>query len=167
MIALQIKQVKQFMNKLLNSDCFDSFLLEEATISTYNNFIIDGHQNQEFYTQEELDDPEVFPYEFSTWYSLRGICFDLIKGKKTPTYFKFVLALMPEHVTSTLEKAGISSSNSLIKSFVITIKFDNTGLSITTGTSFQSFVLDKTPDLLWDTTIKKFLTSKEIDFEQL
>ncbi|MFI3212383.1 MAG: DUF5721 family protein [Eubacteriales bacterium] len=167
MIALQITEVKQFMNKLLNSDCFDSFLLEEATISTYNNFIIDGHQNKEFYTKEELEDPEIFSYEFSKWSTVRPICLSLVKGKKTPTYFKFVLNLMPEHVYSTLEKGNLSSFNTQIKTFVLTIKFDSNGLLLTTGTSFSSFVLDKSPDALWDTTIKNFLLGKQISFEEL
>ena len=42
MIALQVKEVKSFMGKLLGSSCFDSFLLEEATISTYNTFQLMG-----------------------------------------------------------------------------------------------------------------------------
>ncbi len=49
MIALKITNVKQFMAKLLGGEDFDSFLLEEATISTYNTFMIDGHQNRDFY----------------------------------------------------------------------------------------------------------------------
>lgn len=45
MIALQIKEIKSFMGKLLGTECFDSFLLEEAVITTYNTFRIDGpHQ---------------------------------------------------------------------------------------------------------------------------
>ena len=52
MIALKITNVKQFMAKLLGSEDFDSFLLEEAAISTYNTFMIDGHQNRDFYSTE-------------------------------------------------------------------------------------------------------------------
>lgn len=48
MIALQIKEIKSFMGKLLGTECFDSFLLEEAVITTYNTFRIDGRINREF-----------------------------------------------------------------------------------------------------------------------
>ena len=39
MIALQIKEIKSFMGKLLGTECFDSFLLEEAVITTYNTYV--------------------------------------------------------------------------------------------------------------------------------
>ena len=80
MIALKITNIKQFMGKLLGSETFDSFLLEEASISTYNTFFIDGHQNKDFYTTEEWNDQDIRPYDFSMWKTLRPLCFDLIKG---------------------------------------------------------------------------------------
>ena len=43
MKAYQIKDVKNFMGRLLGTDAFDSFLLAEASITTYNTFVIDGH----------------------------------------------------------------------------------------------------------------------------
>ena len=55
MIALQIKEIKSFMGKLLGTECFDSFLLEEAVITTYNTFRIDGRINREFYSDEEWE----------------------------------------------------------------------------------------------------------------
>ena len=48
MLALQIKEIKPFMAKLLSTETFDSFLLEEAKIQTSNTFIIDGHINKGF-----------------------------------------------------------------------------------------------------------------------
>ena len=73
MIALKITNVKQFMGKLLASEEFDSFMLEEASISTYNTFMIDGHQNRDFYTTEEWEDKEMRPYDFTTWNQIRPI----------------------------------------------------------------------------------------------
>lgn len=49
MIALQIKDVKHFMGRLLGTDLLDSFLLEEAVVSTYNTFTIDGRMNRAFF----------------------------------------------------------------------------------------------------------------------
>ena len=38
MTALELKVTKSIMNSLLASEQFDSFLVEEATITTYNTF---------------------------------------------------------------------------------------------------------------------------------
>lgn len=167
MLALKMKEVKTFMSRLLNSDCFDSFLLEEAAIQTYNTFTIDGHQNREFYTKEELEDPSLFPYEYSLWKDMRGLCFELIKGKKVPTFMKITLHLTPEASYTLLEQGGGAGYAASLKAFVVTIKFDQNGLLLTTGTSFHTFLPDKTPDLLWDNAFKKFLTAKNIEFEEL
>ena len=48
MIALKIINVKNFMAKLLTQDVFQNFLLEEASITTYNTFVIDGHLMEAF-----------------------------------------------------------------------------------------------------------------------
>ena len=93
-----ISDLKDFMNKLLLSDTFDYFLLEEGTIITANGFQIDGRVRKEFYTKEEQEDENLCPYEFSLWKDIRPLCFQLIKGKRTPLSFKFVLLLMPAHM---------------------------------------------------------------------
>lgn len=167
MLAIQIKDVKTFMSKLLSADTFDTFLLEEAQIHTFNTFTIDGHRNREFYTKEELEDPENFPYEYSCWKEIKGICFQLIKGKKVPTFMKIILHKRPEDAYTVLEEGGALEFADTLKAFVVTIKFDAGGLKLTTGTSFSTFIMDKTPDLLWDNAFRKFLAVKEIEFEEV
>lgn len=166
MIALKITNIKQFMAKLLGSEDFDSFLLEEASISTYNTFMIDGHQNKDFYSTEEWEDKELRPYELSTWKKLRPICFDLIKGKHTPTAFRFVLHLIPDHVAAILEKGDTAVTPQEVRAFVLNIKYDGATLILVTGTSFHTFLMDKTPDTLWDNAVKKFLAKREISYEE-
>ena len=165
MIALKITNIKQFMAKLLGGEDFDSFLLEEASINTYNTFIIDGHQNRDFYSSEEWEDKELRPYELSAWKRLRPICFDLIKGKRTPTAFRFVLHLIPEHVASILQKGDTAVTPQQVRAFVLNIKYDGTTLMLVTGTSFHTFLMDKTPDTLWDNAVKQFLVKHEISYE--
>ena len=63
MLAIQIKGIKAFMAKLLNTEIFDVFLLEEAQIQTANTFIIDGHLNRDFYTKEELEESNLVSYD--------------------------------------------------------------------------------------------------------
>lgn len=167
MIALKIINVKQFMSKLLAGKDFDSFLLESASISTYNTFTIDGRQNRAFYTSEEWEDPEIRPYEFTTWKKIRPVCFDLIKGRHTPAAFHFVLHLIPEYTASILQKGDTAVTQDQVKAFVLNIKYDGAGLTLVTGTAFHTFLMDKTPDLLWDKTVRQFLSRKEISFEEL
>ena len=167
MLAIQIKDVKIFMSKLLSADTFDSFLLEEVRIHTFNTFIIDGHQNREFYTKEELEDTESFPYEYSQWKDIKGICFQLIKGKKVPTFMKIILHKKPEAAYALLEEGDALEFAKTLKAFVVTIKYDGNGLLLTTGTSFSTFVPDKTADILWDAAFLKFLSSQGIDFEEV
>ena len=167
MIALKITNIKQFMGKLLGSEDFDAFLLEEASVSTYNTFFIDGHQNRDFYSAEEWEDESIRPYEFSTWKTIRPICFDLIKGTHTPTAFRFVLHLIPAHVESILQKGGSELNLQQVKAFVLNIKYDGTDLTLVTGTAFHTFLMDKTPDILWDRAVKQFLSTKEIEYEEL
>ena len=167
MIALKITNIKQFMGKLLGSEDFDSFLLEEASISTYNTFFIDGHQNKEFYTTEEWEDETIRPYDFSAWKTIRPICFDLIKGTRTPTAFRFVLHLIPKYTEEILQDGDTAVTLQQIRAFVLNIKYDGTDLTLVTGTAFHTFLMDKTPDILWDRAVKQFLAKKEIAYEEL
>ena len=84
MTSFQVKELKNFMTKLLTTDCFDSFLLAEASVSSQAEYTIDGHINRDFYTREELDDPQVCPYRFVRWSEIRPVCFQIIRGKRAP-----------------------------------------------------------------------------------
>ena len=167
MIALKITNVKQFMGKLLASEAFDAFLLEEASISTYNTFLIDGHQNRDFYSSEEWEDKEIRPFDFTTWKQIRPICYSLIKGTKTPSAFKFILHLMPDYLASILKEQDTTVTPQQIKALVLTVKYDGTTLTLITGTAFHTFIMDKSVDVLWDNAVKMFLDKREISYEEL
>ena len=53
-INIPSANIKSFMNSLLVGDTFDKFLLEEASITTFNTFTIDGHIQKDFYSEDEL-----------------------------------------------------------------------------------------------------------------
>ncbi|MCM1424673.1 MAG: DUF5721 family protein, partial [bacterium] len=132
MIALKIGNIRQFMAKFLAGDDFDAFLLEEAVISTYNTFTIDGRENRDFYTAEEWEDKEKRPYEFSAWKKVKPVCFDLIKGKHTPSAFHFVLHLAPEHTDAVLKTGDTAVTADQVKAFVLNIRYDGTVLTLVT-----------------------------------
>ncbi len=167
MIALKVTNIKNFMAKLLASEAFDLFMLEEASISTYNTFVIDGHQNKDFYTKEEWEDKEIRPYDFSAWKQLRPICYSLIKGTHTPVAFKFILHLLPEHTESLLEKNDTSVISSQLKALALTIKYDGATLTLITGTAFHTFTMDKSIEGIWDSAVKRILDKREISYEEL
>lgn len=166
MLALQITSLKPFMNQLLAGDAFDSFLLEEAVIRTANTFTIDGHINVDFYPPEERGS-DCIPYEFQAWSEIKGLCFNLIKGKNTPLYFKFILHLKPEQAAALFAKEKDSIDFSLIKALVLNIRFDNSKATLTTGISYHTFVMDREPDAIWDKAVTGYLAQKGIGFELL
>ena len=144
MIALQITSMKKFMNHLLIADTFDPFLLEEATVSTALTVTVDGHINKDFYPADERGE-DCIPWDLQSWSKIKGLCFDLIKGKHTPLYFKFVLHMQPDKAASMLEKAQVDPG----------------------GCAYQVFTMDKSADTAWDKALKKYLDLKGISYEEL
>lgn len=167
MLALQITALKPFMNALLAGDLFDIFLLEEATIATAATYTIDGRLNKDFFSAEEWEEKAANHCEFASWQDMKGICYNLIKGKRTPLHFQFVFHLMPVHVTSILDKGGATISRELLKAFVLTVRYDGEKAILCTGTSFTTFVPDKEPEKLWDAAFKQYLYKKGIACEEL
>ena len=165
MILYKIKDKKDFMGKLLAGDCFDSFLLKEAVIYGFVPYQIDGLINKAFFHDEAEDSTSFTAYEYAQWKDIRPVCFDLIKGRRTPTKFIFVLYLTPESMSAMFEKAGILVTESLVQNLILNIRFEQGEMSITTGVDYFGFTLDKQAEQLWDTTARKFLDKKEIVYE--
>ncbi len=166
MKAFRVKDVKKFMGRLLGTDAFDCFLLAEAAITTYNTFVIDGHVVKEFFTGDVNDDGILPPYPFSEWKDMRALCFDLIKGRRTPVNFRLVLHLKPESAEQILTDGQAQVTPADIRAFVLNIKYDGGALTCTTATAFYTFLPDRSPDRLWDEYMARFLTGRGIDFEE-
>lgn len=167
MLALQITALKPFMNALLAGDLFDIFLLEEASVAAAVTYTIDGRLNKDFFPSDEWADKTLHPYEFAAWKDMKGICFQLIKGKRTPLHFQFVFQLMPEYIPSILEKGNCATSADLIRALVLTVRFDGEKAVLYTGTSFTTFIPDKEPERLWDAALKRYLDKKQVACEEL
>jgi hypothetical protein len=168
MIALEIKTTKKFMNSLLVSQQFEHFLVEEAVITTFNTFNIDGHIVKEFFTNEELEELNNHQdVNFSSWKDIRPICFELIKGKKTPVSFKVVLLASNELIEKIAANPECGVAANLIRSLVINIRYDNGKVTCITGTSFTTFVMDKSVEKLWDIYVKHTFSEFGLDFEEI
>lgn len=167
MLALQITNTKDFMAKLLTGDCFDPFLLAEAAVSTAHTYTIDGHVNRDFFTPEEREDPDTCPFDFAPWQDMKGLLFQLIKGKRTPLYCKFVLHLKPQQVSKLLAADACSLPPEQIKALVLTVRYDGSHVVLTTGTAYHTFVMSKEPDAIWDKALTGYLSRKNISYEIL
>ena len=166
MTALQITSMKNFMNRLLTSESFDIFLLEEAVIGTANTFTIDGHVNKDFFKDEDDETALGLP-EFRPWSELKSLCFDLIKGKKTPLFFRFTLQLKPELAANLLKKENCDVDPEQVKALVLNIRYDGTKAVLTTATAYHTFLLSKEPDAIWDRAVAKYLDREGITFSFL
>lgn len=164
MILCKMKDKKDFIGKLLASECFDSFLLKEANIYGFIPFQMDGHINKAFFHPDDVDAAPFLTYEYAQWKDVRPICFDLIKGKRTPTRFSFVLYLKMEAMEAMFKKAGISQADSLVQNLILNIRFEQGEMTITTGVDYSGFTLDKQAEQLWDATARKFLDKKGIEY---
>ena len=167
MQALELTDVKTFMNKFLKSDIFDHFLLQEAVITSAASYVIDGRVNKGFYSENELEELGLADKTFLPFGMLRNNFFDLIKGKKTPSSFKFILLLSPGNLKRTLDSISSSFTENDITGVFINIRYQNQLLSLTTGISYRIFSPDKTLDNEWDRLVRQFLKQHGIPFEEL
>ncbi len=159
MIAVKIKNIKQFMNLLFNTDSFDSFTLEEASIKTMACFNIDGLYEKDYFDDPGEENAPSFPDPYTPWRLIKPLCRDIIKGKHTPIFMKFVL----HGDTGFMEDPSFLG----VKALILMIRFESTGLSITTGTSMKEFILGSDTDRLWDEEVRRLLTSLNVEYEEL
>lgn len=167
MTALELTDIGDFMNKLLRTDAFDHFLLQEASISAGATYIIDGHITEGYYTDEELEDQSLKGLRMLPFSYLRGKCFDLIKGRKTPTSFKFIFLLSPENLANTLRSLDSSFSPEDISGIYINIKYQNQLLTLTSGVSYATYSMDRSLEGGWDRLVTRFLSQKGISWEAI
>lgn len=158
-----IMNTKNCMSALLLSDLFDTFSFIGGEITTYCTFQIDGTYHPEFYPENEEITPEIY----IRWNQIRKYCLSLIKGKQTPLHFHFILSLSPEQLESLLQKEALPFRTTDIKGLYLNFRFDGTRLTCTTGTSFHTFVLDKSLERLWDSTARKIFLKKGLEFEEI
>ncbi len=166
MLALHIPNVKNFMNGMLVGNLLDPFLMVEGSLVTAISYTFDGHLILDFYPPEERN-AESHPYEYQPWNEAKGIVLSLIKGSNTPICMRFMLELMPEKAEEMLKKASPDTDFSQLKALILNIKYENGAITLTTGTSYRTFVMSHDADIVWDKSIQKYLSGKGIEFDLL
>lgn len=173
MKLIKITNIKQFMNKLLIENAFDSFLISEAIIKTANSFVIDGHINNEFYSENEIAEMKadaelenrIYSDKLSRWSKIKPFALSIIKGNKTPIFFKISFYLAGENVNKLLSSAETSIKASDIDGLSLIVKYQENELTITSSVSLKIFSLDKSLEKIWDDMVMKFMTSHDITYE--
>ncbi len=166
MIAIKINNKKEFMSKLLVSELFDDFLVEEAVIDTFNTFHIDGKLHKDFYRSDPDFDEESFTATLSSWETLKPVCYSLIKGKRTPLCFKLIFHADEKKLESIIKSADAALQPKDI-TLGLNIRFSNGDVTLTTGTAYSVFTLDKSIEKAWDSFIPSFLENSGISTEIL
>ncbi len=118
MISIELTDTKDFMNKLLRTEIFDNFLLQEAVITKAASYVIDGHLQKGFYSSTELEENGIVGYSILPFRMLRTNCFDLIKGQTDSIVIQVcVFLLSPENMEHTLSSLHSAFTVSDISGF--------------------------------------------------
>lgn len=164
MLALKINTTKTFMHKLLIGDAFHVFSLVEASITTFNQFHIDGKLHMDFFdtdTEQQLSADKII---YSSWGDVKAYCYSIIRGKLPPLQFKFIMRLSPSQINILPANNIFSFSDSELSDLFLNIQFKNNELLCTTGIFSQIFTLDKTSETTWDNAVLDFFRYHQIDF---
>ncbi|MCR4893032.1 MAG: DUF5721 family protein [Lachnospiraceae bacterium] len=146
------------MSLLFAEHFFDAWHLSEGTIRTFVTYTIDGRYEKEFFHNGERAEEDACP--FVSWGILRESCLNLIKGRNTPLYMKFVLRKEPADFPALPDGDNVDA-------LLLLIRFDSSGLVLTSGLSQKSFTMDKDAEEFWDKELRKLILSTGIAEEEL
>ncbi|MCL2699639.1 MAG: DUF5721 family protein [Defluviitaleaceae bacterium] len=129
-------EVREFMNKLLREDVFDSFEARGVEISSFARFEIDGVSGE----------------SCCSWGEMRPYVFNIIKGRR-PKAFKIVLSLPVEQARALHENAA---------AYFLNFMFDGGEILCTAAAAEKSFSLDRAAEGAWQEFVTEFFKSKQI-----
>ena len=162
MIALKIEEQKVFTSGLFVGEMFDSFLVREVQIVTFNTFSIDGRIRRGYYSAEESEERNL--EEFSQWKTIKPFCFSVIKGKHLPESFRVVLMLSEDAKGRLLSKRLPQTSAETVGGLYLNIQYENNEMRVVTGTSMKTFTMDKSVEWEWDACVREFLKKWKVAF---
>ncbi len=153
MLAFKIEDadIKDFMDKLFRGNSFDGLEVRSIELETIVRYEINGGINKQYLKDNE-------ERYFAKWSELKGIIFQLIKGKKKPKLMKIIFSLDENAVKNIDPNAAAAFLN---------ISYENNAIMGTTGTSQKNFSLDKSFDIKWEDIIKKFFKKNNIFIKEL
>ena len=160
MRALKVEDIRSFTRALFMQDCFDGFLLGEAEFSTFCSFSVDGRVERSWFTDEELEKEQIEAYV--RWGRVRELCFQLIRGRKTPSSFRITLRLAPGERERFLREAGYAVDAEQIGSFLLNLRFEKGELSCVSLASLNCFPPERSLEEAWDQWAQRFFRGYEL-----
>lgn len=143
MHAINILDIKPFMQLLFQTNALDQYQFVSATIQTDMTYTLDGHINHSFFDEEELSSHSLTDISYLPWQLAKEKIFLLIKGKRTPSQLKIVLKADSSHINALLESTKSSLNSNDIDGLFLNIIFQENTLNVTCGISYKIFTLDK------------------------
>lgn len=102
--------------------------------------------------------------EFSSWRTIKPVCFSLIRGKRLPETFRIVLCLSEEARSRFVQAHAPGILPEQAGGLYINIQYENQEMTCVTGTSMNVFTMDRTLEREWDESVKQFLKRSGIAF---
>lgn len=136
------------MNNLFFGDIFDNMMVTSCTINTITQITISGVKSKKW--DDEIDNNNVINNShYCVWKEIKKIVYDVIKGKKTPSLLKVDFVVR----SGELNDYGI-----------ITLKYEDEKLTLSTGYMQGEFRLDNSMQKLWDKNMLELLNSRQINY---
>jgi len=159
-IALQVEDVKNFMNKLFKDVTFDEFEVVSVDLQQGISYTIDGALQLQFY--DSLEKELLNDQKYIKWSELKGTVFSIIKGNKTPSTMKIVFVVSQKSKLNLVNKSSSVYQPEDVNGFYLNIIFDASGLKIVTGINYKLFSLDKSIENYYDDSILRFFSKNDI-----
>ncbi len=164
MLSLTIKDLKQFMNKLLIGDTFDNMCLSEAYICTSCSYTIDGKLNTHFYNEDELKSMPSSRY--TSWKNIKPFAFSIIKGRKVPELLKITFVLPEAVVAKLILDNDLNFDPDCVNGLFLNVRYQDGTVTMTTASSLSTFTLDRSLDETFERYILNFLSDADIPYEE-
>lgn len=162
MVALEITEIGALIRQMLKENMFDHFLLQEAVIATACEHQIDGSITEGYYTEEEKTQMGLSGCRYLPFSFLRPVCFEIMKGKRKPVFFRFVFLLSPKNQESTILHSGCSYRPEDVSGMFLNLTYKNDRLTCTTGISYHIFSMDRSLEQEWDRLAAVFFRQHQI-----
>lgn len=165
MQAINILDIKPFMQLLFQFNTLDKYQFVSATIQTDMTYSLDGHINHSFFNEDDLISYGLTESTYLSWHLAKEKVFLLIKGKTTPTQLKIVLRANQEDTTKLLTTTKSSLNPNDIDGLFINILFQENKLNVICGISYKIFTLDKNLENEFSNNIITLFKSSNITCE--
>ncbi len=143
---------KTCMSHLLLKETFDRYLFIEGEATTFSTFTVDGFLHKDFFDEA----PEE---AYARWQDVRAFFRDIMKGTRTPLRFQIVLSMPASAYAAFLAQQGVTGiSAGEVKGLYLNFHYDGETLTCVSGTSTQTFTLDKSLEETWDAYVGKILS---------